>query len=295
MLKRDPMHGLFKKPVALLDHEFYQWEKLLEKRAGVQLPESQQALLQTQVAQRMGELGIESFSDYFNYVSNEAKGSAEWQILVDRLVFKDTRFFRNRPSLELVIRYIEKKLQQSNKTSMEIWSVGCATGEEPYALSGITNDCFRRANLDPYYGVTAVDISLPALSIARKGEYSLRSVSLLSDEERSQYFTPVKNKRLKVKKALMERVCFSQLNILHLRKRPVQLMDVIFCQNVLVYFRRWRRREILNELVSNLKPGGLLIVGAGEVPGWKHEVLERVKDKDVEAYIRPASSILTTL
>ena len=34
-------------------------------------------------------------------------------------------------------------------------------------------------------------------------------------------------------------------------------MDVIFCQNLLIYFRRWRRRDILNRLAERLAPGGV--------------------------------------
>ena len=45
-------------------------------------------------------------------------------------------------------------------------------------------------------------------------------------------------------------------------------MDVIFCQNLLIYFRCWRRREILNHLAERLVPGGLLVVGVGEVAGF---------------------------
>ena len=44
-------------------------------------------------------------------------------------------------------------------------------------------------------------------------------------------------------------------------------MDVIFCQNLLIYFRRWRRHETLNFLARRLKPGGYLIVGPGECFG----------------------------
>ena len=63
-------------------------------------------------------------------------------------------------------------------------------------------------------------------------------------------------------------------------------MDVIFCQNLLIYFRRWRRREILNRLAERLVPGGLLVIGVGEMSDWQHPDLQPVADEQVLAFTR---------
>ncbi len=282
----------FKKSDALSEQQFERWEALLEKRTGVHIAQAQHVLLQSQVSIRMRELGIDDNQEYFEFVQNETTGMAEWQILVDRLLVKETSFFRHRPSIDLVKRVLQEKLvaQRENgngaKDSFEIWSVGCSTGEEPYALAAIANDCFEDEGFSPYFGVTAVDISLPALSIARRGLYGRRSLGLLNEVELEKYFVKSINNQYQVIDKVKKRVCFSQLNILQLKHKPVQLMDVIFCQNVLIYFRRWRRREILKELVKHLKPGGILIIGLGEITEWHNEDLQRLAIKDVHAYIK---------
>jgi type IV pilus assembly protein PilK len=281
------MNWSFNKPNSLPEQQFILWESLLERRTGVQMAQPQQILLQTQVTIRMRELGIESFAEYFDYVRDDVSGIAEWQVLVDRLVVKETTFFRNRPSLELVRQYVQNRLKaQSKKDTIELWSVGCSTGEEPYAMAAHTNDCFLERGIPPYFGVTAVDISLPALSIARVGDYGRRSLSLLTEDERCRYFTPSQKGNYRINESIKKRVCFSQLNILELKKKPLQPMDVIYCQNVLIYFRRWRRREVLQELVNHLKPGGLLIIGSGEVTDWRHEDMERLRHEEVQAYVK---------
>ena len=76
--------------------------------------------------------------------------------------------------------------------------------------------------------------------------------------------------------------------MLELAKAPKMAMDVIFCQNVLIYFRRWRRREILDELASRLRPNGLLMIGLGEVVDWNHPDLERVGGEQIQAYRKRA-------
>src|SRR5690606_5015840 len=85
---------------------------------------------------------------------------------------------------------------------------------------------------------------------------------------------------------LRERVCFTQGNIIRPDCMPRVKVDVIFCQNLLVYFRRWLRRDILNALVDRLKPGGLLIIGLGEAVDWEHPKMHRVSVDDVQAYLR---------
>jgi len=172
------------------------------------------------------------------------------------------------------------------KSNFEVWSLGCATGEEPYSLSMVINDCFELAGLEAFYGVTATDISQPALQHARQGIYSARKLESLSLEEKSRYFDLGDGDHFQVKRKLRDRVCFSSGNLLGLAQMPVAGMDVIFCQNVLIYFRRWRRREILNELVSRLKPGGVLVIGLGEVVDWNHELVRRDPDDRIQAYVR---------
>lgn len=284
----------FKKSDALPESQFVLWGDLLERRTGIQLAQPQHILLQTQVSIRMRELGIDNYQQYFNVVKDDVAGIAEWQVLLDRLVVKETHFFRHRPSLNLVKQYLEKKLSTAPlnsetgkpKESFEIWSVGCSTGEEPYSLAAIAADCFKAANIPAYFGVTAVDISLPALSIARKGIYHKRTLAMATDQELKRYFELDEQNNYRILDTIKKRVCFSQLNILQLQKKPIQPMDIIFCQNVLIYFRRWRRKEIVKQLLKHLKPGGLLIVGLSELTGCQHNELQSLHMGDVQAYVK---------
>jgi len=282
------MSWSFKKPDVLPEDKFVLWEKLIESRVGIQLAPQQKALLQTQMIIRMRELGVLDYDSYYEQVKQDnQEGMVEWQILVDRLVVKETAFFRHRPSLDSVRQYLRGKLlRQEVKDSFDMWSVGCSTGEEPYGLAMVASDCSRELDQRLYFGVTAVDVSLPALSIARRGIYSERSMSFVSEEEYQHYFRPCEGNQSEVLPRLKKRVCFSQANISDLGLTPVQPMDVIFCQNVLIYFRRWRRREILNQLVAKLKPGGLLVIGLGETTDWQNPTIQRVENEEIQAYIK---------
>jgi Methylase of chemotaxis methyl-accepting proteins len=271
----------------LSDKQFDQWSKLLEDRAGICLSDQQRVFLQTQVTMRMRELGQTDYSQYYNRVVDGVSGMMEWSVLIDRLVVKETSFFRHRPSIDCVLQFLQQHIDESSfKDTFEVWSVGCSSGEEPYSLSVVINDTFDTANIDPYYGVTATDISRAALTIARNGIYPQRKVEMMEPSIRQRYFTQQDNGRYLISPELQDRVCFNHANVLNINEMPSIMQDVIFCQNLLVYFRRWLRHEIMNAFVDRLKPGGLLVVGLGEVVDWSHPEMTRAPYDEVQAYIK---------
>lgn len=272
---------------ALSDNQFVQWSKLLEERTGIQLAKSQKTLIETQLSIRMRELGYDDYDIYYQQVIDGVSGILEWSILVDRVAVKETSFFRHRPSLEHVRHYLQNKVNNQQLCgSFDVWSVGCATGEEAYSLAMVVNDCFELAALDPYYGVTAMDISSSALSKARTGRYSARRLDEVTPEEIKRYLQQCADGSYEVVSKLRDRVCFTHCNLVRAGSMPAVKVDVIFCQNLLVYFRRWLRRDILNALVDRLKPGGLLVIGLGEVVDWEHPGMQRIALDEVQAYLR---------
>lgn len=277
----------------LTDQQFAQWSKLLEERAGIYLQDHQRVFLQTQVSMRMRELGHDDYSQYYRRVLDGVSGLVEWSVLIDRLVVKETSFFRHKPSIYTVGQYLQQRINNNtstanNKTltgSFDVWSVGCASGEEPYSLAMLISDCFEYARMEPYYGLTATDISSAALALARQGFYAARKLENLEPHFKQRFFSRLSDGRYQISSRLQDRVCFNKANVLNIKDMPRVQFDVIYCQNLLVYFRRWLRMEIMNNFVDRLKPGGLLVVGLGEVVDWTHPRMQRLAVDDVQAYI----------
>ena len=65
---------------------------------------------------------------------------------------------------------------------------------------------------------------------------------------------------------------------------PFADFNVIFCQNVLIYFEREKQRWIIDQLADRLRNGGLLILGAGEDVRWLNQSMRRVQWPGVCAY-----------
>jgi chemotaxis protein methyltransferase CheR/type IV pilus assembly protein PilK len=259
--------------------QFRQWVELLEKRTGISLPEKRKSFLLTSLNIRMRELGYEHYEDYLRFLLVGGRdGVVEWEILVDRLTVHETRFFRDQAALDLLReRYLSNLMADSKHPArLNVWSVGCATGEEPYSLAMLIDYNLTRRGIPFYLAITASDISSAALSTGRKAVYHRNRLRNLPAAYQSRYFQQVDDDHYRVKPALRERVCFNRLNLLELDKARPGQMDVIICQNVLIYFKREQRLQILNQLVGHLHPGGLLILGAGEITDWRRPDLESI-------------------
>lgn len=267
--------------------DFRDWQALLEDRTGVVVNEQRRAFLQTSLGARMRELGISDYGSYYRQVTDGPRGAVEWSNLLDRLTVQETRFFRHKASFDLLESYLRQRLEQVGASRpLSLWSVGCSSGEEPYSLAIVAAQVLESAGLAPLFGVTGTDISLNALNRAREATYAARKLEDIDPELATRYFSAQDDGRYRVIPNLAERVCCARLNVLELAKAPMSGMDVIFCQNLLIYFRRWRRREILNRLAERLAPGGLLVIGPGEVVDWNHPKLEAVADERVLAFTR---------
>lgn len=270
------------------DRQFVLWTDLLRERTGMHLPRARKSFLVTAVGLRMREVGFHSFQRYFEHLNSGLAGNLEWAALVDRLTIHETRFFRDPKALGFIRERVLPTLVESGRRAagVQIWSAGCATGEEAYTLAMVTDRYLRESGDLRYYGVIGTDISLPALATAREGVFPLRRLPDIGRGYQFDYCRMIDDNRFRIADGIRRRVCFAQRNMVGADVAPVGLMDLVFCQNVLIYFDRERRLEIVDRLARRLRPGGVLMLGAGEVVGWRNSEVRRIGDTDVLAFRR---------
>ncbi len=267
---------------------FNNWVELVESRTGMRIPENRKSFLLSKLSIRMREIKIASYQAYLELVSDEQRGLVEWETLVDRLTVHETRFWRDDSIFQLIQKeYIEKNsLLKHKQLNLQVWSVGCATGEEPYSLALWFEHFCTMNSIENKQGVHATDISLAALATAREGLYPENRLTNLPDGYLNYYFSKVEKDKYKVNDNLKERVCFTKLNLLKMDSFPFSEFDIIVCQNVMIYFDQALRIRILNEFANHLKVGGILILGAGEVLAWNHPGMESVTFPSTLAFRR---------
>ena len=268
--------------------QFQQWAALLKDRTGMRFPDNRISFLVTNLGMRMRYLGIGDYQAYYDYVQNGREAMIEWDKLVHYLTVHETRFLRNENVLAMISEHYLPEMLGKNEaagsTTIDVWSVGCSTGEEPYSIAMAIDDFMVQRGGDYYLGVTASDISRDALAVGRKGIYSRKQIKEIEPDWLDRYFTITDDNKFQVQDALRKRVCFNHLNILDVGKMPIGKMNIITCQNLLIYFDKEQRIEIANTLVDHLLPGGLLILGVGELLQWDNPSVERYPHKNTLAF-----------
>lgn len=271
----------------MTDQQFTLWRELLEKRTGIFVTENRKSFLQASLMQRMREQSCEDYQVYYEKITQGPMGNIEWARLIDSLTVQETRFFRDSSAFKFVEKYIEQNQGFFNKKNpLDIWSVGCSSGEEVYSLAITAQQILGQHNKTNDFIVTGTDISVPVLNKARKGIYSQRRVELLDQSYIDSYFEKLSTDQYEVIEAIKRNTCFAQVNVMDLDKVAQTPRHIIYCQNLLIYFRRERRQEILNQLVERLAPGGLLLIGMGEMVDWIHPKLESIKGEFITAFIK---------
>lgn len=269
------------------DQQFAAWLALLEARAGLFIGPERKSFLLSGLRARMRELGCKGYDEYYRQLVAVSPDAEEWALLIDRLTVHETCFFRHESSMRLV-QDVVLPAAIAHETDFKVLSVGCSTGEEAYSLAMLTDSWCRQHNRAQSYTVTGTDISMPSLQHARAGIYLRRRLRDISHPFQSTYCDLISDKRFAIKDGLRERVSFLPFNLRDLEQAPFAGIDLVFCQNLLIYYERERRLDIVSQLAGLLSPGGVLVLGPGEVLGWQHPDMEKVRYDDTLAYRRVA-------
>ncbi len=263
---------------------YEKWSELLEKRVGITVPKERESFLQTKIWSRMRELGIESFSEYWQMIMNGITGKLEWSELLDRLTVHETSFFRHKPSYDLVADDFKNILNKNNKFHYKVWSVSCATGEEPYSLALMLESLKQEVNKkNIYYGITATDVSKPALSLGSTACFNKQKLKEI-DKSYCENLKEINSKIFTIEEKIKERVAFGVFNLLKINEMPTIKFDIIFCQNVLIYFSKEKKIEILKGFKRFLNKGGMLILNPTDIGTWKCNGMTRITYKRTLAY-----------
>ncbi len=275
--------------LVLSDRQYRLWAEMLENKTGVRIASHRDDFVRRQIVRRVNELGFTDVEDYFREVSLPGAGAREWGVLLDRLLVKESQFFRHQASHDFfksrLLSHLQSPLQAQRYS---VCSIGCSTGEEVYSLAMNALDNYRVVEQSPAFSIVGIDVSAEAIASARQGIYPNRHLESVSDEFLDDYFDTASSASMEVNVVLKKRVGFFVSNMLDENCPALASpVDVVFCQNVLIYLKNWRRRDLLNSFVDKLKPGGCLIVGPGELNDWQPTGLSRVDYPGIQAFEKP--------
>ena len=209
--------------------------------------------------------GFDSLLDYYYLLKYDPHADEEWVRVVDALSVRETYFWREFDQVRALTQAIVPRLLELHRRPIRIWSLPCATGEEPLSLAMALTEAgwFSRAAIE----IHAADASAAALTRARAGRFGVRAFRQLPGELQQRYFDhDVHTGEWVIRPAIHERVqSWHRLNVM----QPAELRllhgaDVVFCRNMFIYFQEAGIRRVVNDLAGLMASPGYLCVGAAE-------------------------------
>ena len=271
------------RPLELAETVFRLYQDLLRRRTGFVLADSQRTRLESRLGAEARSAG--SFYQLYGRLRNEPQDSPLFGRLLDAVVIGETYFFRDPASLRAFSEEIapERLLAAGQDGTLEIWSAGCATGEEAYSLSIVLHE----KGLLPGRRVRIVgtDLSPSHVRRARTAIYGPQSLRATSPERRRDHFEPAEGGLFRLKPTLAAPVLFEARSILDEPAFGTRY-DVILCRNVLIYLDEEARGRVIEVLSSRLKPGGYILLGASDALSAAASSLTLVRLANDVAYRR---------
>jgi chemotaxis protein methyltransferase CheR len=219
--------------------------------------------VEKRIRRRIAALGLSGFSEYRTRLEADPD---EWNALDSLCGVTISRFHRDRRVWETlrddVIPTLAGDALAAGEHRLRCWSLGCASGEEPYTLSILWTLALAERHPRLSLEVIATDVDEEVLDRARVGIYESGSLRELPEstldeaferhEEayrlRERFRAPVEFRKADVRDAL-----------------PGGAFRLLLCRNlVFTYFDEELQRETLDRLLTSLVPGGAFVVAPHE-------------------------------
>ncbi len=236
---------------------------IVTETTGIIAPNDKYTMYYSRLARRLRSLGLADFRAYREFLSqNQETESIE---LVNAVTTNLTSFFREKHHFDYVRETLIPEKIHNNNRQLRIWSAGCSTGEEPYTIAMT----LLQAIPDPErwdIKILATDIDSNVLKTGSAGVYDASRVSSLDINLLRRYFKKGSGSnegKVKISPELIRMIRFRQLNLLH--DWPIsEKMDFIFCRNVVIYFDKETKANLVNRFADQLQAQGILFMGHSE-------------------------------
>jgi len=235
-------------------------KELLLKKIGLDTETIGSSSLQHALDTRLAVVQRDNLADYFRLLSTQRR---ELDALIEEIVVPETWFFRNSAPFSACVEQVKQIQRQSlgRTEPVRILSVPCSTGEEPYSIAiALAQASVNMAKVE----ISALDISRTALNTAQVASYHRNAFREMPEGLREKYFRQQQD-RYVLDPEIRQFVHFESANVVYsaLSPRP-EYFDIIFCRNLLIYFKEQTRAQIYEKIHRALVRDGCLFVGHAE-------------------------------
>jgi len=226
----------------------------------------------SRLTKRVNYYQLDNFQQYYDLVmSNQQPG--ELQMLVDILTTNETYFFREPKHFEYLV---ENVLKSWRGGKFRIWSAASSSGEEAYSLAMLLAESLSHRAWE----VLGSDLSTKVLTKAKNGVYLMDRIELLDEKLLKKYCLKGVRSQVgtfRVNEKLRKHTHFGQVNLMKTIPPKLGKFDVIFLRNVLIYFDQETKKQVVERVITKLKPGGLFFISHSETLHRVTDMLETIK------------------
>ncbi len=208
---------------------------------------------------------ITNSPDATEYCSLLQQNGPELDLLLKTLTIHVSQFFRN-PSMfdklkEQVLPAVFATALSRERKSVQIYSLGCAGGEEPYSLAILLKENFTSQLQQLETSIVAIDVDSHTILAAELSEFTEDKLKNVPVELRLKYFKQ-SGSVFNLVPEVSRMVSFLKSDIT--ANLQLNMADLILCRNTLIYFTRPAQEMILNHIADLLAVGGVLVLGKSE-------------------------------
>jgi two-component system, chemotaxis family, CheB/CheR fusion protein len=239
---------------------------------------------------RMALNNIKTFPEYLKKLRTDQQ---EINALYNDFLINVTSFFREPIFFQSLKKDIFSQIVKDRKANepIRIWIPGCATGEEAYSTAIVITEFLEEKKLSIPVQLFSTDLDERAINKARVGIYSKNVVDRISPQRLKAFFTKIDG-HYQISKKIRDLCTFSVHNLM--KDPPFSRIDLVSCQNVLIYIEAAPQRKILQAFHYALKSSGFLLLGKSESIGNALDIFQPM-EKDSRFYLKKLQTILPRL
>ncbi len=236
---------------------------LMHNKRGVDFSHYKQTTIHRRIMRRMALNKLKNLEEYAQLLKENKQ---EVDALYQDLLITVTDFFRDAQMYQALTAKVLPSLLKGRKSSdpIRVWIPGCATGEEAVSFAIILLEYLGEKALTTPMQIFATDLNEKAIEKARTGVYLKTALQNVSTQRLRRFFVK-SDGHYQVVKTIRDMCIFAPHNLL--KDPPFSRMDIISCQNVLIYLESGPQNKIMHAFHYALKPTGFLLLGKSETIG----------------------------
>lgn len=257
-------------PARLEEKDLGRFRTLILERSGLHFAENRRAELERGLLRALEQSDCRDLPSYYQRLVRSHPGEQEWERLIACLTVGETYFFRDRAQFKALQENILPEIIARKRAlgrQLRVWSVGCASGEEPYSIAILLRELLPDP-ADWRITILASDINREALARARAGLYSDWSFREKGWERLTRRYFQRRDALWEIDPQVQDMVTFSYLNLVEdtypSLANNTAAFDLIVCRNVTIYLTAELTRRVIERLHDALVEEGWLLVGHAE-------------------------------